>query len=124
MLTDIEIKPEGVTPVISISPSDISISDWRAVSALGPFGNNNPSPKFYIDMNSINAEINPMGKEGRHSYIRVNNARLLAFNTPASDVVDMIGRVKGWVYHPRLDYWRNEEQLQFILDCAVTEGGV
>lgn len=124
MLTNIEIKPESVMPVINIAPSDISISDWRAVSELGPFGNNNPSPKFYIDKNSLATEINPMGKDGKHSYIRVNNTRLLAFNTPASDVVDMIGKVRGWVYHPRLDYWRNEEQLQFILDCAVTEGGV
>ena len=124
MLTDIKIEPEGVKPVISISPSDISISDWKAVSALGPFGNNNPSPKFYIDREKFTPEINSMGKDGKHSYIRVNNARLLAFNTPARDVLDMMRRgVKGWIYHPRLDYWRNEEQLQFILDCAVTEGG-
>lgn len=123
MLTSIEIKPEGVTPVIDIAPSDISISDWRAVSELGPFGNNNPSPKFYTDKNIFSSEINPMGKEGRHSYIRLNNTRLLAFNTTAHDVAGIMGRVRGWVYHPRLDYWRNEEQLQFILDCAVTEGG-
>lgn len=124
MLADIEIQPEGVTPVIDISPSDISIADWRAVSELGPFGNNNPSPKFFTGKNLSSAEINPMGKDGKHSYIRLNNARLLAFNTPARDVAKIISKVKGWVYHPRLDYWRNEEQLQFILDCAVTEGGV
>ena len=123
MLTDIVIQPEAATPVINISPSDISISDWKAVSALGPFGNNNPSPKFFIDTHILSPEINPMGKEGKHSYIVVNNKRLLAFNTPARDVAEMITRrgVKGWIYHPRLDYWRNEEQLQFILDCAVTD---
>ena len=120
MLTNIEIVPESQTPVIDIKPSDITIQDWRAVSALGPFGNNNPSPKFFISTDRIQSEINPMGKDGRHSYIRVNNnARLLAFNTPARDVLDIMSRVKGWVYHPRLEYWRNEEQLQFILDCAV-----
>ena len=124
MLADIQIQPEGVTPVIDISPSDISINDWRAVSELGPFGNNNPSPKFYTVKNMACTEIQPMGKDGKHSCIRVNNARLLAFNTPARDVSEMLNRVQGWVYHPRLDYWRNEEQLQFILDCAVTEGGV
>ena len=124
MLADIQIQPEGVTPVIDISPSDISINDWRAVSELGPFGNNNPSPKFYTVKNMSCTEIQPMGKDGKHSCIRVNNARLLAFNTPARDVSEMLNRVQGWVYHPRLDYWRNEEQLQFILDCAVTEGGV
>ena len=123
MLANIEIKPESVMPVINIEPSDITISDWRAVSELGPFGNNNPSPKFYIGSNN-SYEINPMGKDGKHSYVRVNNARLLAFNTPARDVAEIMGKVKGWIYHPRLDYWRNEEQLQFILDCAVTEGGI
>ncbi|MBQ6970725.1 MAG: DHH family phosphoesterase [Synergistaceae bacterium] len=123
MLTDIKIKPESVTPVINIVPSDITISDWRAVSELGPFGNSNPSPKFYTDHDAYGFEINTMGKDGKHSFVRVSNARLLAFNTPARDVAALLGRVKGWIYHPRLDYWRNEEQLQFILDCAVTEGG-
>ena len=124
ILAEIEIKPENIIPVINISPSDITISDWRAVAALGPFGNNNPSPKFYINRNPNNNEINSMGKEGKHSYIKVNNARLLAFNTSVSDMVDMMNMIQGFVYHPRLDYWRNEEQLQFILDFAVTEGGV
>lgn len=124
MLTDIIIKPEGATPVINISPSDITISDWRAVSELGPFGNNNPSPKFFTPGSINNSEINPLGREGKHSYIRLNSAKLLAFNTPARDVAEIMGRVKGWIYHPRLDYWRNEEKLQFILDCAVTEGGI
>lgn len=124
MLTDIEIKPEGVTPVINIVPSDITVSDWRAVSELGPFGNNNPSPKFYTDNNPHGLEINSMGKDAKHCCVRVNNSRLLAFNTHAHDVAALMNRVKGWIYHPRLDYWRNEEQLQFILDCAVTEGGI
>ena len=123
MLTDIVIEPQGVTPVINIVPSNITISDWRAVAELGPFGNNNPSPKFYTDNNPHGLEINAMGKDGKHSFVRVNNSKLLAFNTPPRDVVEIMGRVKGWIYHPRLDYWRNEEQLQFILDCAVTEGG-
>jgi hypothetical protein len=29
--------------------------------------------------------------------------------------------VKGWIYHPRIDYWRNEERVQFVLDYAVVE---
>ena len=124
MLDDIVIQPSDATPVIDIVPSDITVSDWRAVSELGPFGNNNPSPKFYTGNDTCGSEINAMGKDGKHSFIRLNNTKLLAFNTPARDVAEMMGRVKGWIYHPRLDYWRNEEQLQFIIDCAVTEGGV
>ena len=123
ILANIEIKPENLIPVINISPSAITISDWRAVCELGPFGNNNPSPKFYISQNLDNADINPMGKDGKHSYIRINNTRLLAFNTPASEFVEVMRSIKGWIYHPRLDYWRGEEQLQFILDCAVREEG-
>ncbi|MBR0149878.1 MAG: DHH family phosphoesterase [Synergistaceae bacterium] len=123
MLDDIVIEPEEAVPVIDIEPSDITISDWRAVSELGPFGNSNPSPKFFTPGGINISEINPLGKDGKHSFVRAGNARLLAFNTPPRDVAEIIGRVKGWIYHPRLDYWRNEEQLQFILDCAVTEGG-
>ena len=123
MLTDIKIVPEGATPVINIIPSDITISDWRAVSELGPFGNSNPSPKFYTEHDPYRLEINSMGKEAKHCYINVNNTRLLAFNTTASNVAELSVKAKGWIYHPRLDYWRNEEQLQFIIDCAVMEGG-
>ena len=122
MLTNIEIKPEELTPVINISPADISIADWRAVSELGPFGNSNPSPKFYTEAGEPQ-DIFPLGKENKHSYVLVNNKRLLAFNTAPRDVAEVMMHVKGWIYHPRLDYWRNEEQLQFILDCAVMEGG-
>ena len=123
LLTDIEITPEEATPVIHIPPSEISIQDWKAVSALGPFGNNNPSPKFFTDI--VSPDIMPMGKDGKHCYIIASGKRLLAFNTSAREAAELFqqGNLKGWIYHPRLDYWRNEEQLQFILDFAVTEGG-
>ncbi|MBR0035323.1 MAG: single-stranded DNA exonuclease RecJ, partial [Synergistaceae bacterium] len=121
LLTDIEIVPEDPTTVINISPTDISISDWKAVAALGPFGNNNPSPKFYTPADG--SEIVPLGKDGRHSYILLNGKRLLAFNTPPREAFEVMYRgVNGWIFHPRLDFWRNEEQLQFILDCAVIGG--
>ena len=123
MLSELVIKAENITPVINISPAEISVDDWKAVSALGPFGNDNPSPKFYTDSNS--GGINPLGKDGKHSYVLVNDKRLLAFNTAPREIAELMGKgVKGWIYHPRLDYWRNAEQLQFILDCAVTEGGI
>ncbi len=122
MLNNIEIQHEDSTPVINISPADISLSDWKAITELGPFGNDNPSPKFYTRLNLASTEINPLGKENRHSYIKIRNAKLLAFGTPVPDVIRDINKIQGWVYHPRLDYWQNREQLQFILDYAVTEG--
>ncbi|MBR0076397.1 MAG: DHH family phosphoesterase [Synergistaceae bacterium] len=124
ILSEIEIKPENLTSVIDISPSDITISDWRAVSALGPFGNDNPAPKFYIEKILDGSEINPLGKDGRHCYVKINKAKLLAFNTSVHDMAEKINEIQGFIYHPRLDYWRNEEQLQFILDCAVTKGEI
>lgn len=120
MLTDIEIVPEAATPVININPSAITISDWRAVCELGPFGNNNPSPKFYTEHNPSGLEINTLGKDGKHSFIRLNGAKLLAFSTPPQEAAELSTKAKGWIYHPRLDYWQNREQLQFILDSVVT----
>lgn len=125
MLNNIVIQPESATPVIDIRPSEISISDWRAVSELGPFGNSsNAMPKFYVN-HDPSFESGAMGKKKEHSYLIVNNAKLLAFHTTKGDVEEIKSKAKGWIYHPRLDYWKNEEQLQFILDCAVTsEGGI
>ena len=121
VLTNIKIIPEKLTPVINILPSDIKISDWRMISELGPFGNNNPAPKLFIENNPDVIEINPLGKDNKHSYIQLNNAKILAFNISPKEFLAMTNDIKGFVYHPRLDYWRNEEQLQFIFDCAVIE---
>ena len=44
--------------------------------------------------------------------------------TSVHDMAEKINDIQGFIYHPRLDYWRNEEQLQFILDCAVTKGEI
>lgn len=121
VLVNLQIIREKLTPVINISPSDINISDWHMISNLGPFGNNNPAPKLFTFNDPDIIEINPLGKENKHSYIQIRNAKILAFNTSPKEMLAMINDIKGFVYHPRLDYWRNEEQLQFILDCAVME---
>ena len=119
ILDSIEIKSEEATPVINISPADISLSDWKAVSVLGPFGNNNPLPKFYTYKNLDAMEINSMGKDASHSYIQIHSAKLLAFNTTAGDITEIMKGAKGFIYHPRIDFWNNEEKLQFIIDSAV-----
>ena len=121
VLTDIKIVPEKVTPVINIMPSDINISDWRTVTDFGPFGNNNPAPRLFTAYNPDLIEIAPLSKDNKHSYIKIKNSKLLAFNISPKEFLEMSGAIKGFIYHPRLDYWRNEEQLQFILDCVVVE---
>ncbi len=121
ILTNIKIVTKKTTPVINILPSDISISDWRTVTQLGPFGNNNPAPQLFTVNNPDIIEINPLGKDNKHSYIKIHNSRLLAFNTAPKEFLELNNSIKGFIYHPRIEYWRNEEQLQFILDCVVVE---
>ena len=121
VLTDIKIVTGKQTPVINISPSEISILDWRMVCELGPFGNSNPAPKLFTVFDPAIAEISPLGKDNKHSYIKINNEKLLAFNIIPKEILEMSEKIKGFIYHPRLDYWHHEEQLQFILDCAVID---
>ena len=118
LLSEMGVEEEPVS-AINISPADISLNDWRAVKELGPFGNDNPCPRFYRASSSED-RIEPLGKDGKHSVVRVDNVRLLAFNA-AADLQEASG-VTGWIYHPRIDCWRNEEQVQFILDYAVVDG--
>ena len=121
ILTDIKIAPKQLKSVINIPPLDMTISDYRAVSELGPFGNNNPAPRFFTVNNLDLTEILPLGKDNKHACIKISSARLLAFNTSPKEILSMIKNIKGFIYHPRLDHWKNEEQLQFILDYAVIE---
>ena len=121
ILTNIKIVSEAQTPVINILPSEISISDWHSVSELGPFGNNNPAPKLFTPRETQEIEISPLGKDNKHSYIKIKNTKLLAFNIPPKEILEISEKIQGFIYHPRLEFWHHEEQLQFILDCAVIE---
>jgi len=118
LLSAIEVKEEVVSAV-ALSPAEISLSAWKEVRDLGPFGNGNPSPYFYTEKNDTD-KIIPLGKDGMHCSVVVDaakNVKLLAFNA-APDLKDM-SSVKGWVYHPRIDHWRHEERVQFVLDYTV-----
>jgi single-stranded-DNA-specific exonuclease len=117
LLSNVQIEEE-VIKAIALSPVRIGLEDWRAVSELGPFGNDNPCPYFYKAKDDSD-RVAPLGKDGKHCSVVVDEQRLLAFNA-AADLEDISG-VKGWVYHPRIDYWRNEERVQFVLDYAVVE---
>jgi single-stranded DNA-specific DHH superfamily exonuclease len=119
LLSNVEVEEE-VVKAIALSPARISLKDWRAVGDLGPFGNDNPCPYFYKAKHETD-RIFPLGKDDKHCFIVVDDMRLLAFNA-APDLEDVSG-VTGWVYHPRIDYWRNEERVQFVLDYVVEDGG-
>jgi single-stranded-DNA-specific exonuclease len=117
LLSNVQIEDEVVKAIV-LSPVHIRLGDWRAVSELGPFGNDNPCPHFYKAKDDSDAVV-PLGRDGKHCSVVVDKERLLAFNA-AADLKDISG-IKGWVYHPRIDYWRSEERVQFVLDYAVVE---
>ncbi|GHS98754.1 phosphoesterase RecJ [Synergistales bacterium] len=118
LLSKIQIEEETIK-AISISPMQITLKTWASVSELGPFGNDNPCPCFYKECNAAD-KILPLGKDGKHSTIAVDNTKILAFNTAPDELRTQI---KGWVYHPRVDSWRGSERVQFVLDYAVVEQG-
>jgi single-stranded-DNA-specific exonuclease len=117
LLSEIKVENE-VVKAVALSPARISLGEWRAVGDLGPFGNDNPCPYFYKGKHDTD-KIVPLGRDGKHCSVVVDDARILAFNA-ASDL-ENASDVTGWVYHPRIDYWRNEERVQFVLDYAVVE---
>ena len=120
LLAKIKIDEELIQ-VLNVEPDLISLNEWRKINELGPFGNDNPCPLFYTPHTSID-RVEPLGRDGKHSLVRINNAKLLAFNVEPNDLNNADSNIKGWVYHPRVDFWRGEEQIQFILDYAVTRG--
>lgn len=116
ILSSAKIK-EGTIQAIRLHPAKISISEWRAVSCLGPFGNSNPYPYFYFPSTGKERSL-PLGRGKQHSQIEIDEIRLLAFN--GSNVLETeANEAAGWIYHPRLDYWRGEERMQFLLDYVV-----
>ncbi|GHV39881.1 phosphoesterase RecJ [Synergistales bacterium] len=118
LLSKIQIEEETIK-AIAISPTEITLKTWASVSELGPFGNDNPCPCFYKAKDDAN-EIVPLGKDGKHSSITVDNTKILAFNTAPEE---LSAQIKGWVYHPRIDSYRGNERVQFVLDYAVVEQG-
>lgn len=117
LLAEVQVEEE-IIRAISLSPDQISLGAWKAVGELGPFGNDNPCPYFY-KARSGGDKVVPLGKDGKHSTVVVGEGRFLAFNV-AGDLLDT-SKVTGWIYHPRIDHWRNEERVQFVLDYTVVE---
>jgi single-stranded-DNA-specific exonuclease len=117
LLSEVQVEEE-IVKAIALSPAQIKLQDWKTVGDFGPFGNENPCPYFYKTKDDSDKVI-PLGKDGKHCAVVVDDERLLAFNA-ALDLKDTSG-VTGWIYHPRLDYWRNEERVQFVLDYTVEE---
>ncbi len=116
-LSSMELEEPPVT-ALEINPDEIALDSWKEVSALGPFGNGNPAPLFFVARTG-GEKMLPLGKDGRHLQIETGGARLLAFD--GKSAMDAMTSSGGWVYRPRLDYWQGRERLQYVVDYVVVD---
>ena len=102
--------------ILRWSPADLDLASWKDAERLGPFGIDNPYPKLYCaHRGDICAE--PLGKNGRHVKIFVEGRELLGFTGEHLLTDDC--SPSGWVYRPRVNFWRNLESLQLVLEKVV-----
>ncbi|MCL2684091.1 MAG: hypothetical protein FWE55_02500, partial [Synergistaceae bacterium] len=97
-------------------PADLDLHSWKEAETLGPFGVDNPYPKLYCSHSGdICAE--PLGKKGNHVKIFVDGGELLGFT--GDHLLKDYCSPSGWVYRPRVNFWRNLESLQLVLEKVV-----
>jgi single-stranded-DNA-specific exonuclease len=115
ILSDIECVPEK-EDILRWSPAEIDLVSWRDAERLGPFGVGNPHPRLYCShRGDICAE--PMGRKGNHVKIFVEGRELLGFS--GDHLLRNEVSPSGWVYKPRVNFWRSSESLQLVLEKIV-----
>lgn len=115
MLKSIEVEKKR-EEVIEFSPDGITGGAWNDVLKIGPFGNGNPMPEFFVPM-SPDTVYEPLGKRGLHLKIRFGGNSLIAFN--AAGQIDGTRGIRGWLYRPRPNLWQGRLSLQYIVDGIV-----
>ncbi len=121
--------------VLEMEPDRITPSAWNDLLRLGPFGNGNPSPLFFVPVSS-HMSYAPLGKRGQHVRILCGGSTLLAFNAPQTfsindDKVVINSQLmhdtcaatvcRGWLYRPRQNYWQGRVSLQFVVEGIVVD---
>jgi single-stranded-DNA-specific exonuclease len=97
-------------------PAHLDLNSWKEAACLGPFGVENPYPKLYCSHSGgICAE--PLGKKGNHVKIFVDGGELLGFS--GEHLLSDDCSPSGWIYKPRVNFWRNLESLQLVLEKVV-----
>jgi single-stranded-DNA-specific exonuclease len=118
-LEDMLSKAERVAEkedILRWSPGKLSLDSWREAETLGPFGVDNPYPRLYCSHSGgICAE--PLGRKGNHVKIFVDGGELLGFS--AEHLLREDCMPSGWVYRPRVNFWKNFESLQLVLEKVV-----
>jgi single-stranded-DNA-specific exonuclease len=120
-LEDMLSKAERVAEkedILRWSPGKLSLDSWREAETLGPFGVDNPYPRLYC---SHSGEIcaEPLGRKGNHVKIFVDGGELLGFS--AEHLLKEDCMPSGWVYRPRVNFWKNFESLQLVLEKVVVK---
>ncbi|MFP4481549.1 MAG: single-stranded-DNA-specific exonuclease RecJ [Thermovirgaceae bacterium] len=102
--------------VLACSPLDHTEGSLEEIGRLGPFGNGNPRPLFYAQKEEP-VEFLPLGKDGRHYRIRSKAGDFLAFNAAGAE--DELCGAVGWIYRPRVNYWRGRTKVDMLLENVV-----
>ena len=115
ILSTVQCKCEK-EDILRWSPADLDLGAWKEAESLGPFGVDNPYPKLYCS-HSGNICAEPLGKKGNHVKIFVEGGELLGFT--GDHLLKDYCSPSGWVYRPRVNFWRNLESLQLVLEKVV-----
>lgn len=111
--TDQVIEKEDI---LQWSPAELDLMSWKDAERLGPFGVGNPYPKLFCP-HSGNICAEPLGRKGNHIKIYVEGRELLGFQ--GEHLLKNNCTPSGWVYKPRVNFWRSNESLQLILEKVV-----
>ncbi|MDR0649793.1 MAG: DHH family phosphoesterase [Synergistaceae bacterium] len=118
LLSDAKAEDEK-EDILYWSPAELDITAWKDAERLGPFGVGNPHPRlFCANKGRINAE--PLGRKGNHIRVFVEGRELLGFSGEHLLYSDF--SPSGWVYKPRVNFWRCSESLQLVLEKVVVSG--
>lgn len=119
ILASVEYEDPEIS-ALALHPSQITLQDWKSALDLGPFGMGNPCPLLYCESYG-NEQFLPLGKTGLHLKIQLGSEYLVAFNSVEILKTLSSSHITGWVYHPRVDFWRGQPRLQFMLDYIVLD---
>jgi single-stranded-DNA-specific exonuclease len=102
--------------ILRWSPAELNLAEWRDAERLGPFGIGNPHPRLFC---SYNGEIcaEPLGRKGNHVKVFVEGRELLGFT--GDHLLHSNCTPSGLVYKPRINFWRDLESLQLILEKII-----
>jgi single-stranded-DNA-specific exonuclease len=105
--------------ILRWSPAELDITAWKDAERLGPFGIGNPHPRLFC-ANSGGICAEPLGRKGNHVKIFVEGCELLGFS--GDHLLKSDFSPSGWVYKPRINFWRYSESLQLVLEKVVVSG--